>query len=438
MPDPRRVQTPDGAIHEFPPDATDAEISAALNGATQASTSQKPPDAEPSTWDKLKSIGMAIGDAEKAMAYKATDALPAIGATVGSIVGGIGGTVGGVGVGGVPGSIGGAAVGGAGGEAAKQLLNRAAGRGGPSSATQAATDIGKEGAVQGVIQGVGEGVGRVAGPILKWAGGRLMQSALGTGAIGLDVAKQAAKKGELPKVVQTLLDEGVNVTPGGIDKLQTILGETNQAVKNAIAPMTGQIDRPVVAMRAYSAAKKMTEQTNPGADLRALGSEVEEFLNPVINKGPLSPQEAQAMKVGTYKKIGDKYGTPAELNPAQVQAQMAFARGLKEEIERLATAQGRGNVKVLNAREGKILEALEATGRKVAQARGVNPIGFAFVAHAPMTFLAALIDRSPAAKSMLARGLYNSAATATGVSPTLLRATVAAIGSAQDEEPNGP
>ena len=31
MADPRRVQTPDGVVHEFPPDATDAEISAALN-----------------------------------------------------------------------------------------------------------------------------------------------------------------------------------------------------------------------------------------------------------------------------------------------------------------------------------------------------------------------------------------------------------------------
>lgn len=418
MPDPRIVQTPDGVSHEFPPDATDAEISAALN------QSAAPADAEDAGgWKGALAAGKQF--IENAPELSAAKWLgrnqAAVGATIGAVAGGIPG----------------AALGGAAGQAFQQLTNRAMGQPAPSTPLEAAKDIGVQGAVQGGIEAVGRGIGKVATPALKWAGGRLMQSALGTGAIGLDVAKQAAKKGEIPKVVQTLLDEGVNVTPGGISKLQTILGETNQAVKDAIAPMTGQIERPVVAMRAYGAANKMTEQTNARADLQALGKEVEEFLNPVIDKGAISPQQAQAMKVGTYKKIGDKYGTPAELNPAQVQAQMAFARGLKEEIERLATAQGRGNVRVLNAREGRVLEALEATGRKVAQARGVNPVGFAFVAHAPMAFLAALIDRSPAAKSMLARGLYSSAATATGVSPTLLRATVAAIGSAQDEDSNG-
>jgi hypothetical protein len=233
-------------------------------------------------------------------------------------------------------------------------------------------------------------------------------------------------------VVQTLLDEGINVTHGGIAKLQDLLSQANTAVKAAISPLTGQIERPVVASRAYSVGRQMANQTNPTADLKALGDAVDEFLHPPVNAGPLSPQAAQEMKIGTYKQIGDKYNTPAALNPAQVQAQMAFARGLKEEIERLALEQGRGDVKALNAREGRILEALNATAKRVAQAGNTNPAGFAFVAHAPLTFIAALVDRSPVLKSMLARGLYQNAAKVAGVSPTLLRSAMASIAQSPD------
>jgi hypothetical protein len=117
---------------------------------------------------------------------------------------------------------------------------------------------------------------------------------------------------------------------------------------------------------------------------------------------------------------------------------MAFARGLKEEIEHLGAAQGKGNIRDLNAREGRILEALDATAKRVAQAGNTNPAGFAFVTHAPLTFLAALMDRSPVIKSMLARGLYSSASKVSGVSPQLLRTAMAAVATTPDEAPNGP
>jgi len=302
-----------------------------------------------------------------------------------------------------------------------------------TSAAQGGTP--SENVTQGVMNAGAEAAAPVIGA-LKPFGARLMQSSLKPGV--RDIWRDVKAGVSVPPVVQTLLDEGINVTHGGIAKLQGLLSSANTAVTNAIAPLTGQIERPVVAARAYSVGKQMANQTNPAADLKALGDAVDEFLHPPVNAGPLSPQEAQAMKVGTYKQIGSKYGTPAALNPAQVQAQMAFAKGLKEEIERLATAQGTGDVKALNAKEGRLLEALEATSKRVAQAGNMNPAGFAFVTHAPMAFVAALIDRSPVVKSMLARGLYQNAARVAGVSPTLLRAAVASVAQTPDEAPSGP
>ena len=373
MADPRRVQTPDGVVHEFPPDATDQEISAALNSvAPKPQTPAEQIQAVPSASDKAILTSPNLPSLTGGLAGLATGglmAVPVAGATA--------------------------------------MLTSAAQGGTPS---------------QNVTQGIGNALAEGTGPAiaaLKPFGARLMQSALKPG-VG-DIVKDVRAGIAIPPVVQTLLDEGINVTHGGLAKLQGLLGQANQAVKDAIAPLTGQIERPTVAARALSVGKQMENQTNPTADLKALGDAVDEFLHPPVNAGPLSPQEAQAMKVGTYKQIGDKYNTPAALNPAQVQAQMAFARGLKEEIEHLATAQGAGDVKALNAREGRLLEALDATAKRVAQAGNTNPAGFAFVAHAPLAFMAALMDRSPVVKSLVARGLYQQAARVAGVSPTLLR-----------------
>jgi hypothetical protein len=302
-----------------------------------------------------------------------------------------------------------------------------------TSAAQGGTP--SENVTQGLMGAGGEAAG-LGVAALKPFGARLMQSALKPGV--KDIFKDVRAGLPVPQVVQTLLDEGINVTHGGLAKLQGLLGQANKAVSDAIAPLTGQIDRPVVAARALSVGKKMANQTNPTSDLKALGDAVDEFLNPPVNRGPLSPQEAQKMKIGTYQQIGDKYNTPAALNPAQVQAQMAFAKGLKEEIEHLATAQGRGDVRALNAREGRLLEALDDTAKRVAQAGNMNPAGFAFVAHTPMAFIAALMDKSPVVKSMLARGLYQNAARVSGVSPTLLKSAVQLIASSPDTSTDTP
>lgn len=125
----------DGKLAAFPPDATDAEISAAL-GAIPSSNAKASPKAK--TW-----LDAGIS------------ALPAIGATVGGVTGAVGGSVFGFGFGGVPGSAGGAAVGGAAGEAAKQLINRARGEEAPATMTEAAKDIGVAGAVAGATDLVG-------------------------------------------------------------------------------------------------------------------------------------------------------------------------------------------------------------------------------------------------------------------------------------------
>lgn len=338
---------------------------------------------------------------------EALEALPALGGALGGLVGG--------GIG----SIGTAMIGGAGGEAARQLIRRKLGVKSPATSEEAALDIGKQAAIQGGAQAVGVG----AQAALERMAPRLMQSALKPNPSLLKEYKTTA-----PKIVKTLLDEGVNVTPGGIEKLQNLLNMTNQEISDLVKASAATIDKKAVAARVADTALKTARQVNPTKDLQAVGDVVDEFLqHPIYPGQTLTAPEAQALKQGTYQQIGKKYG---EMSSASVEAQKALARGLKEEV-----ADAVPEIAQLNQRDARLMAALDATGRRVAVAANRDPVGFAWVTQNPKTFLAALMDRSPVIKSMLARGMYQSAAKVGKVSPELIRAAVVAVAIEHDAEP---
>lgn len=393
---PRAVKGPDGVLHSFPDDATDAEISSALGAVPQANTKAAP---KARTWTDV-----------------AVDALPAIGGAAGGIIGGIGGTAFGMGVGGVPGAVGGAALGGGAGEAARQLINRVRGADAPATSTEAAQKIGTQSAIQGGAEAAGLGIGAVTSA----AGKRLMQSAVKPSTALLENYNTSA-----PKLVKTLLDEGVNVTQGGVEKLDALLTAKNAEIANAIASSPAEVSALKVAGRLNSTAKTMLNQVNPEADLAAVSDVGQQFLNHPRLTGPtMSVADAQALKQGTYRQLAGKYG---ELSSASNEAQKALARGLKEEI-----ASAVPGVAQLNAEDSALMAAREAVGRRVALSGNRDPVGFAWVAQHPATFLAAILDRSPAVKSMVARGMYSSAGAAAKVAPQLIRAAVAALASSDE------
>lgn len=325
--------------------------------------------------------------------------LPTVGAMMGSVFG-------------IPGAI----VGGIAGEAGRQAALRGEGLpGAPSTPAAQAVEIGKSGAVSGVGQAGGQMIGAGMRTAAPW----LMQSALKPAKSLLDEYKTSA-----PKIVQTLLKEGVNVTEGGVAKLQRLLNATNKEIKEAIANATGTIDKKVVSARTLTTADKFAKQVNPQKDLEAIGETVKDFLDhPVYTGSKLTVPEAQALKVGTYREIGKKYG---EVSSASIETQKALARGLKEEI-----AEEVGGIGKLNLRDSELMAALDATGRRVAQAGNRDPVGFAWVTQNPTTFLAALFDRSPVVKSLVARGLFGMAGEVSGVSAQLIRAAAAQLASGE-------
>jgi hypothetical protein len=111
---------------------------------------------------------------------------------------------------------------------------------------------------------------------------------------------------------------------------------------------------------------------------------------------------AQEMKQGTYRAIGSKpYG---ELKGAETEAQKALARGLKEEIAKMAP-----EVRHLNAEESKMLNAMPMLERRVLREADKNITGLGFLSFNPEMFLLYMADRSSLFKSLVGRMLHASA-----------------------------
>lgn len=177
---PRLVKGPDGNVQSFPDDATDAEISAALEAIPAANAKDVP---KARTWTDT-----------------AVDALPAVGAIIGGLAGSVGSPVG---------SVVGAGAGGAAGAGVRARVNELRGVSEPDP-LGTLSDMAKEGAIGAAVQVAPAAIGaamRGSAPIV-------MRSAMGNSAATL------AKK---PDVAQIALDKGALVTRGGIHKLDEML-----------------------------------------------------------------------------------------------------------------------------------------------------------------------------------------------------------------------
>lgn len=325
-------------------------------------------------------VGQGNGDTSIPMpsSQDVTNLLPAAGGMLGGALGTPGGPVG---------MAGGATLGGAGGEAFKQLANRALGNQVPQSAIDAASNIGIEGAKQGAYN-VG---GQLLNGFLGYASKRLMQSALKPSKT-LGIAGQ-------DQAVQTMLDNGINVSKGGLDKLKGIYDDVNGQIKDLISNSDATVSQGEAVSKIRDSMVNFAKQVNPDADLAALKQVATEFMqHPEINGDAIPVQLAQQLKQGTYKQIAGKYG---ELSNASVEGQKAIARGLKEGI-----ANAVPGVAALNAQDSQLINGIGALSNRLAVGGNSNPVGFANVATDSFhRLLAALADSSDFVKSAVARAL---------------------------------
>lgn len=247
--------------------------------------------------------------------------------------------------------------------------------------------------VQAIPMAVGGAVGKLGSPLVEASGRRLMASALKPSTSDIPAGQRA---------VQTLLDEGINVTRGGVEKMKGRISSLNDEIDAIIANSQGTVDRSQVVAALRDVRDRFMNQVTPQGDIAAIKGARDAFLNHPALKGisDIPVQLAQKLKQGTYKSLGSKsYG---EVGGASQEAQKAMARALKEGI---ATAEPR--VAAINAREGDLINAAELAAQRVAQQGNTNIGGLAPLADTGTGVLAFLADKNALVKSLLARALYS-------------------------------
>ena len=226
---------------------------------------------------------------------------------------------------------------------------------------------------------------------------KLMQSAL------KPTLKQL-ETGQASTAVKTMLEEGINPTQGGVQKIQSKIKDLNTQVANKIQSSTGTVNKTDILKYLDELEAKKLKQVNPADDIVAIDKVKQEFMNfnkPII-KTPsqaIPVQLAQELKQGTYSALAKKYG---QMGSTEIEAQKALARGLKEKV-----GEAVPEVLGLNKKEAQLIDTLDVVERRALMELNKNPGGLTWLSENPMAAAGFMADKSAVFKSLLARGLYN-------------------------------
>jgi hypothetical protein len=230
-------------------------------------------------------------------------------------------------------------------------------------------------------------------PVGKW----LMQSAMKPNVNDLVTGKAG-------KAAETMLKQGLNVTPGGMAELQNRITKVGNVIEKTLSMSPATVDKKAVAGRLHEALAKVEKQVTPGSDVKVIERAWEEFLEHplLVGKDAIPVKLANQIKQGTYKALGNKaYG---ELKGAEIDAQKALARGLKEEIDTAVPG-----VAGLNKQQGELLNALGVAERRSMLQGNNNLMGLSLLAENAGAGVGFAADRSSLIKSLLARLAYSGA-----------------------------
>lgn len=265
----------------------------------------------------------------------------------------------------------------------------------------------------------GSAFGNAVSPVLQQAGKGVMQAAL-------KPPLGELQKGNAARAINTMLEEGINVTPGGVEKIRSQINDLNQQVVNAIKDSPATVNKYAVWKSVKSKLDDFTKQVNPASDIASIRAAWNEFLaHPMITSKDIPVQTAQELKQGTYRVLANKYG---ELKGADVEGQKAIARGLKEEIAKAVPSVG-----PLNAKESELINALNLTERRVLISANKNPGGISWLARNPAAWAAFMADKSELFKSLMARMIYSGSER---IPQSVGGVGLAAIQSAQENNQN--
>ena len=233
-------------------------------------------------------------------------------------------------------------------------------------------------------------------------GGAAPLTARGMMQSALKPTMETLKSGEAGAAIDTMLVNGVNVSRSGLDKMQGRVTTLNNNIKDLIASSPATVDKWAVASHVQKTYDQFLKQVDSTSDVAAIQRTWDNFINNPILPDQIPVQLAQEVKQGTYRALGNK--SFGEMKGAEIEANKALARGLKDEI-----AAAVPEVRALNAEESKLLNALPIAERRVLTSASNHPAGLGFLSTNLKNFAGFLANRSDTFKSLVARMLNTTA-----------------------------
>jgi hypothetical protein len=221
------------------------------------------------------------------------------------------------------------------------------------------------------------------------------------------------------------LREGLNVSRGGVGKATAAIEGLDDQVAQALAGSNKTVSRHAVSKRLNDTYGQFKDQVNPEADLNAIRNVGGVFKRTMPSSGQIPVQQAQRVKQGTYRAQAKKYG---QQGGAEVEAEKALARGLKEEISNAVPA-----VAPLNRRSSELIQVRKALEDATRRSGNRDTIGLTDVIAGGTNpkLLAATLAMRAVPQSMGARAINRTGQA--GPTPDALHALVRALVMGQDK-----
>ena len=276
-------------------------------------------------------------------------------------------------------------------------------------------------------QQVGELAGMFIGPAplgipkaIEATGQAMGRGARGMMRSALKPTHEANKAGKGGKAVETMLEEGLNVTEGGEKILRGTqwmrgrIRDLNDRVLQHAENSGAQVDWTKIRDKMEATTNEWMEQHNSIDDLKILEKQKKKFIKSMqkLTEADFIPvAQAQRIKQKLYKKIGDA-GYGKNKGKLKVETKRDIwrdaARAWREEIDQILP-----EAVPLNAEESRLLNALSVSERRVMMDANKNPAGLGVLSLNKERFAAWTADRSPLFKSLIARMLYKGEQLAT-------------------------
>lgn len=196
----------------------------------------------------------------------------------------------------------------------------------------------------------------------------------------------------------TMLNEGIYPTMSGMEKATKISGGLDDMVDDILSQSQANVNVARIGSRLREPFDAAKTQVNPMADMAAVRSTWDEFVNSPLIKGKMEipAKTAHEIKKGTYASLGKK--SYNEVGSASNEAQKALARGAREEV-----ASAVPDVAPLLGRQADLMNVKEVAATRALIEANKNPGGLAMLRlDDPKSAIGFWADRWAALKAFLA------------------------------------